>query len=1200
MKKQPYKPETKRAIALVTVLLIVAMLSILVIAYLSSMVTEHRASNSYVDTQRAKLIAHGGLAHAIEILRTNIPEPAKINESAETAPGMNWSINPGRLIVFDEHGKETKIPLHTGIAVNSPDQTNDPDVYSVDLNEPVPGKKIPAITYAFDSFGEAVPEQEAPLMRVKWVNILQDPSLPPSDENPIVARHAFWIDDESGKINFNTALGKPSRIDDPEGFHQQLRLGMMPPLFRQGAGNVEYNKNSSKRQWALGKLRSVNLDVLFSNQTDLNKEQLIAHTFLRGFSRYPEAILDHVQMPEKEKMDWWYRNRYNLTFYSRSPEFNAFGRPRLMTTNIPLSLEGGPGYQLPFVYNGPDASDTLHDLKGVLHMHTLLGSLGFTHRIFDENEGWVHAANVVNRAQLEMMMRYFRRQFPGYDKSFVDKYGEEECAQIALNMMAMARMATTTMSGGFSAHSRDLALRSTSVIYSPHGSERPGRNPERHYWRFEPGKDSQAGKFLSKEEESSNNTIPMLPQTPGPHITEIRLVFRSFLARKMPSPLPPEESYKDNPIFRGSPIPTKRWLGFRFEVEYYMHGLGPYVRLRNFPFKTDYLELDISGDDPFIQEFGPDSPENAKGIHRWDKNWNYDRMRRDLMFTREGEPILDKKGRHRRRSISNRRSLRSLQVWTGASLGPYDESIKPEKQRNRRIIRGPWRFIGKEKQWLGNPEDPKPSPNDLPREFDVSPDADTNVDVTIRFRGGMGANPGAGRPRQMIPLGETKNDTLEGQVKIDLRSNEWISLSWQTADPRLSVHKNQWWLESPDDNSAGTPGKINVNKNNGNYSEPEEGSTEKSKYRYIQRAHGGLKIAGFKVDRPDEYNSRSRVSSKGFWSMLHTGIQSQTPWRTIRLSPPETDDLEGPPDWLLMDLLGGTYPLQHDQWKINSTLPDEFSTTSYMHSTTGAINLNNKTYPDDSPYFQAPERTKPLEAVFKHLRSDDKIKLLIDGIQSYQNDQNFKYVGELSKVDGYLRSGNSATQFQNEELLRNMIGCLTTKSNTFGVWGAGQVVKKIPGNEKWDQFEDGDVVQGEKRFFAIVERYIWPGKDGVPGNAHVDSQGVWDRHAKGNRYIPPKGKGPPQDSIPADGSITDRLFQLPGSPPTRKNGNNQRLALELSGTYPEFDGPQEVEMGRYASRTLGKVKWTSSSLEDAYNPPQPAIKYRVVYLRYIE
>ena len=56
-------------------------------------------------------------------------------------------------------------------------------------------------------------------MRVKWVPVLDDPSKDADKKNPITARYAFWIDDESSRINFNTALGKPSRTDqDPQGF----------------------------------------------------------------------------------------------------------------------------------------------------------------------------------------------------------------------------------------------------------------------------------------------------------------------------------------------------------------------------------------------------------------------------------------------------------------------------------------------------------------------------------------------------------------------------------------------------------------------------------------------------------------------------------------------------------------------------------------------------------------------------------------------------------------------------------------------------------------------------------------------------------------------------------------------------------------------------------------------------------------------
>jgi hypothetical protein len=312
------------------------------------------------------------------------------------------------------------------------------------------------------------------------------------------------------------------------------------------------------------------------------------------------------------------------------------------------------------------------------------------------------------------------------------------------------------------------------------------------------------------------------------------------------------------------------------------------------------------------------------------------------------------------------------------------------------------------------------------------------------------------------------------------------------------------------------------------------------------------------------------------------------PWRTVDFGPASGQN--SPPDWLLLDLIGATYPMAHDQWQIDATLPDSFSTVSYMNSTAGQVNLNSRIYPQND-YFQAPPRTAALTAVFKNLRSDSEVSALVQNIGAYQSDsQVFEYTGELSNVSGY--SGAGVTQWDKESLLRNMAGCLTTKSNTFGVWGVAQVVRKRPANVQYDIFENGDVVRAEKRFYALVERYVWPGRDGVPGNAHLTADGKWDRLAQQRANI-----------ALIDG-MTDTLFQLPGSPPLFRKTGNAKLQLDADadhvGTYAVFDGPERVGMNPYAQAALGKVAWTKSSLEDAYNPPQAAIKYRVVYFKYLD
>ncbi|MED5586674.1 MAG: hypothetical protein VYB61_09985 [Verrucomicrobiota bacterium] len=1110
----------RTGVALVTTMFLLAALTILTIGFIGSMSVESGASGSIQDAQRTKMIAQGAVSHAIDLLRTNIPPPAPINEveapfnlvqeeisgtqsrpfsiQANSAPVTSvnhWVVNPGRLTIIGNGGGVTHVPLHSGEVTADPQGEATRDAESVDLNEPLPGEVLPPIVVDGES-GYGSSSNSRPEMRVRWMPVFDDPGQRPGKDNPMVGRYAFWMDDESTKLNFNVALGKPSPRED-RAFHQMVRMGMVTPMFYRGDGATTFNERRNRRPWSLGHPRSVNLDVLFNSPRELDHNRLLAHSWLHGFSRYMEAILDFVNVPDPEL--WLNRQRFNLTFYSRAPEFNVFGKSRLFTTNYPLSLEAGPLYQQPFMVN-PDGDR-------VLHLHSLMGSFGFTRRFQDENGGSVLAGNMVNRAQLEMLMRYMSRKWPGYGASFVDKYGERECFQIALNMLLMARMATTTMGNELQPFSSSYSLRTTSVNYAPHQQEMRGNTPERMYWRFNTG---------GKE-------VLMLPQTPGPHIMEVRLIFE-------PEP---------------GPNPGEYYITYRYETEYYMPSFGPVVRAEHFPTRVDYLRIRSSGAGVRNeQEFGARTPADRHGS----RNWNH------------------------------ARSLGQLIARPSGNIGPSNATLRGSAVNQRIIASSVPQVIGRERRFI-------PVENAEKLVFRAA--LGSKVRLSYKIRLGMGVQPdlqragsGAGRPRQMIPLGETESDTLSGDAIIDLLSGEPLVLAWEIADPRLSGMVSSWVLDTDDtDGEFGSPGEKNS-------IEPVEGSPEKSKYKYIQRGPSGMRISGHQYNRNDEYNSKSRTSSKGYWSVIHTGMQSGVPWRTWDLGPSGKQD--NPPDWLLLELLGATYPMQHANWRIDNTLPDSFSTVSYMNSTAGQVNVNSRIYPR-SRWFNVPERRKPLEGVFKHLRSNSEVDKFIDGIMAHQKDNEvFEFIGELANVEGFE---NGEDPWKAESFLRDMAGCLTTQSNTFGLWGVAQTVKKVRSNREYDRFEQGDRVLGEKRFFAIIERYIWPGKDGVPGNAHLNSSGKWDRMAF------------PGSNISLDENSTDRLFGLPGSPPLRRSGAAQtghRLVLNIEGSYPEYDGPQAVGMDDFTRHSLGDVRYRGSSLEDAYNPPQPVIKYRVVYFKYLD
>jgi hypothetical protein len=1141
------KPKSA-GVALIITLFVLSILTILIIGFLSTMLLERRAATAYSETQQAKLVAQGALAHAIDLLRTNIPDPAAITAGPDTAPGINWVINPGRLTLFSGNNSTPQyVSLHTGAVTAPPASPTAPrDAESYDLNRPLPGQTTPLITGTMTSAGAP-----APVMRVQWVNLQSDPTKPAGATNPLAARYAFWIDDECARLNFNVASGKPPNTPGTT-FGDELQQGFMTPTFTLGDPVTVYG-GTGMRVWGLGHPESVNLDVLFTSPSQLLANQLLDNTFLHGFSRYPEAILNFVNVPSSGTSTgtpasaWFDQQRYNLTCYSRSPEFNAFGRSRFFTTNIPISLEGGPSCQHPFIYGATSNAP-------VLNLNSLFGTFGFTNSVTTNDAGGgavtTDAGNVVNAAQVNMLMMYMARQWPGFNASFLDKYGYNGCYQIALNMLVQARLATTTIATDLTGFSQQWGLRTTSVNYAPSSDEYVGQTPERFYWRY------------IAPNNTTGQPVLMLPQTPGPHITEVRLFVQPVSATSNPPEGKPANL---------KPYTLPRYIQYWFEVKYYMHPFGPVVDPSQFPTQVAYLDVSAAGGG---QTPTPDTSGNVVTQEFTGPAWT---NATTLGLFKITPPITGT-------------PLPPLLGPTGATFPGY------QVQNRMSIATSPAQYFTIGQPTASHASDKVPTGSSAswtPLVFDAA--KGTTVSVKIRFRPGMSVGVALQRPRQMIPLGLTPTDTLQATFSVDLTNVDPVTsqqaVSWQIADPRLSGTLSQWQMSGPGEPSAiGNPNAPNAN-------EPAETSTQKSKFCFIERAPTGAAVTAssgvqYPLDRPDEYDSQSRVSSPGYWSTIHTGMQPTPtlpvqPWSTLNLGLSQSQP--SPPDWLLLDLFAPTDPLMHDQWEINNgTLPDSFSTVSYMNSTAGQVNLNSAIYPQTA-YFTAPARTLPLQGVFQNLRSTASVQALLNDIATYQKTNVFDYVGRLADLPDYPVAG--ATQWVSESLLRNMAGCLTTRSNTFGVWGVAEVVKKLPKNLLYDQFQTGDQVLAEKRFYAIVERYVWPGRDGVPGNGHVNSgSGLWDRLAVQTAPI----------SI--SGGVTDTLFQLPGSPPLVRTSGTSTLSLDTSSiaTYPIFDGPQQVGMDQYTAAALGNVAWTSSALQDAYNPPQAVIKYRVVYFKYLD
>ena len=61
--------------------------------------------------------------------------------------------------------------------------------------------------------------------------------------------------------------------------------------------------------------------------------------------------------------------------------------------------------------------------------------------------------------------------------------------------------------------------------------------------------------------------------------------------------------------------------------------------------------------------------------------------------------------------------------------------------------------------------------------------------LDFKIRCGMSMASAEDRPRQMIPLGETLDDTLDARVTLDLTDNSPKIVSWEIVDPCLEPHQ---------------------------------------------------------------------------------------------------------------------------------------------------------------------------------------------------------------------------------------------------------------------------------------------------------------------------------------------------------------------------------------------------------------------------
>ncbi len=408
----PVPPARHRGAALVIVLSILVILILLVVGMLSRIASERTAASSFASNSATRNLADV----AVSLVQ------GQINDATTQGTDSAWASQPGMVRTFDAGGNLTRayklysapdmVAASVSLTADLPPAGWRADSAGwTDLNEPVQSADGLRLSYpildpaALASIGDigpveglsvisppgyipaqsAGPSNNPAPMPVRWLYVLRDGQLTvpsgvsgkmadftssairPSAANPVIGRVAFWTDDETAKININTAgegthwdIPRVNSADDRDlGQYQPVRgewqrypghpattclspalrwsgvasgsrtavqrIMDLTPRYSHGgseAGTVIVPSTGYTMPAKSGPLYASDAELIFSNPSRALR------TFNLGSAENARRLVDS--------------RRFVLTAHSRAPEANLFNLPRIAMWPIHrLGASGG-------------------------------------------------------------------------------------------------------------------------------------------------------------------------------------------------------------------------------------------------------------------------------------------------------------------------------------------------------------------------------------------------------------------------------------------------------------------------------------------------------------------------------------------------------------------------------------------------------------------------------------------------------------------------------------------------------------------------------------------------------------------------------------------------------------------------------------------------------------------------------------------
>ncbi len=388
--------------ALVATLAILTLLLGLTIALFLSATNERRSANLYKNSQGLRELSDT----AVNLVQAQIKDATTENAALAPAARHAWASQPGMIRTYGSGTNAINSyklyswanPRVAGDAADSvPAQWFDNKALYTDLNEPVPDSGKPGDTNAFRYPIAYPPDTNAAVgysvigapvatsgafvnsipMPVQWLYILQNGALayPTSstgstvtipgatEENPIVGRVAYWTDDETSKVNLNTAAGGPFWMTPVFGTTTGFNYANYQPMqfeFQRFPGHpartdlravfpdlTATSSPSSLYAFApriqfggsMAALAAGNNTQSNTNAVTMDADRLFASvgearfsanaTSPRGDFPAPAPTPAATPAPAGSWQDRIERNKFLVTASSRAPEITIYGTPRL-------------------------------------------------------------------------------------------------------------------------------------------------------------------------------------------------------------------------------------------------------------------------------------------------------------------------------------------------------------------------------------------------------------------------------------------------------------------------------------------------------------------------------------------------------------------------------------------------------------------------------------------------------------------------------------------------------------------------------------------------------------------------------------------------------------------------------------------------------------------------------------------------------